>query len=200
VSFSLNTTLQKVAGGSVRVLFGLHSHIISITISQSICPSLTASITKPTPRHQLSAQKPIMSRVFAGKTAPKLVSAWRNATTNTTSQYILTAKKSSANARTFQSTRQITTEPRPFQILGLQQIAIGNVDKGPLSDLWTDIFGVSKIGNFKSEKENVDEDILRLGKEGSPHAVEIDLMMPIDETKSPKVSGFNVMCTYLCIL
>ena len=47
-----------------------------------------------------------------------------------------------------------------------------------------------------SEKENVDEDILRLGKEGSPHAVEIDLMMPIDQDKSPKVSVWiNVSCT-----
>jgi lactoylglutathione lyase len=91
----------------------------------------------------------------------------------------------------------MTTQSRPFQVLGLQQIAIGNVDKGPLTNLWTNIFGVPKIGNFKSEKENVDEDILRLGKEGSPHAVEIDLMMPIDEGKSPKVSGIynNLICT-----
>jgi lactoylglutathione lyase len=85
----------------------------------------------------------------------------------------------------------MSTESRPFQVLGLQQIAIGNVDKGPLSNLWINIFGISKIGNFKSEKENVDEDILRLGKEGSPHAVEIDLMMPIDAGKSPKVSLLN---------
>ncbi|KAL3798787.1 hypothetical protein ACHAWO_012031 [Cyclotella atomus] len=130
-----------------------------------------------------------MSRIFAGKAAPKLLSApWRIATTNTTSQHLLTpATKFSANIRTFQSTRHMSTESRPFQVLGLQQIAIGNVDKGPLSNLWINIFGISKIGNFKSEKENVDEDILRLGKEGSPHAVEIDLMMPIDEGKSPKV-------------
>ena len=95
-----------------------------------------------------------------------------------------------------QPTCCITTHSRPFQVLGLQQIAIGNTDKGPLSNLWTDIFGVQKIGNFKSEKENVDEDILRLGKEGSPHAVEIDLMMPIDRDKSPKVSVWiNVSCT-----
>ena len=44
-----------------------------------------------------------------------------------------------------------------------------------------------KIGHFKSESENVDEDILRLGEKESPHAVEIDLMMPVDEGKSPKV-------------
>lgn len=92
-------------------------------------------------------------------------------------------------ARAPQSTRHMTTQHRPFQVLGLQQIAIGNTDKGPLSKLWTNIFGVPKVGNFKSEKENVNEDILRLGKEGSPNAVEIDLMMPIDEEKSPKVSA-----------
>ena len=94
-------------------------------------------------------------------------------------------------AYTIQPTRYITTHSRPFQVLGLQQIAIGNTEKGPLSNLWTDIFGVPKIGNFKSEKENADEDILRLGKEGSPHAVEIDLMMPIDQDKSPKVSVYG---------
>lgn len=92
-----------------------------------------------------------------------------------------------------QSNRHMTTEQRPFQVLGLQQIAIGNTDKGPLSNLWTNIFGVPKIGDFKSEKENVDEDILRLGKDGSPHAVEIDLMMPIDEGKSPKVSSLTFL-------
>lgn len=76
---------------------------------------------------------------------------------------------------------------RPFQILGLQQIAIGSQDKLANLNLWTNIFGVSKIGNYKSEKENVDEDILVLGKKDSPHAVEVDLMMPIDPDKSPKV-------------
>jgi lactoylglutathione lyase len=39
--------------------------------------------------------------------------------------------------------------------------------------------------SFRSEKENVDEDILRLGT--GPHAVEIDLMEPIDASKAPKV-------------
>eukprot|EP01083_Nonionella_stella_P018308 51039_1 len=86
--------------------------------------------------------------------------------------------------RTFASATQST---RPFQVLGLQQIAIGSLDKSPLSNLWSNIFGVPKVGNYKSEKENVDEDILLLGKKGSPLAVEVDLMMPIDPEKSPKV-------------
>ena len=90
----------------------------------------------------------------------------------------------SSSLRTLAST---THSSRPFKILGLQQIAIGSLDKSSLSNLWTNIFGVPKIGNYKSEKENVDEDILVLGKEDSPLAVEVDLMMPIDAEKSPKV-------------
>jgi len=35
------------------------------------------------------------------------------------------------------------------------------------------------------KKENVDEDILSIGK--GIHGVEIDIMQPIDPTKSPKV-------------
>ena len=79
---------------------------------------------------------------------------------------------------------------RPFKILGLQQIAIGSLDKSALSHLWTNILGVPKVGTYKSTKENVDEDILILGKgeNDNPLAtVEIDLMTPIDETKTPKV-------------
>ncbi len=53
--------------------------------------------------------------------------------------------------------------------------------------LWTDIFGLSKVGTFKSASENVDEDIVVLGRKNSPYAVEVDLMAPIDPDKSPKV-------------
>ncbi|KAL7549211.1 hypothetical protein ACHAWF_012482 [Thalassiosira exigua] len=77
--------------------------------------------------------------------------------------------------------------PRPFRVLGLQQIAVGSLDKSPLSHLWTNVFGLTKVGRYESERENVDEDILVLGKEGSPSAVEVDLMVPIDPEKSPKV-------------
>jgi lactoylglutathione lyase len=76
---------------------------------------------------------------------------------------------------------------RPFKVLGLQQIAIGSLDKSSLSNLWCNIFGVQQIGNYKSQKENVDEDILLLGMPGSPFSVEVDLMMPIDPDVSPKV-------------
>ena len=74
---------------------------------------------------------------------------------------------------------------RPFNVLGIQQIAIGGLDKGVLTGLWTGLLGVEKVGDYVAESENVDEDILRLGS--GAHAVEIDLMQPIDPEKSPKV-------------
>lgn len=76
---------------------------------------------------------------------------------------------------------------RPFNVLGIQQIAIGGVDKDVLGGLWTGLLGVEKVGDCVAEAENVNEDILRLGS--GPHAVEIDLMQPIDPEKSPKVSS-----------
>ncbi len=74
---------------------------------------------------------------------------------------------------------------RPFHVLGIQQIAIGGLDKTALSDLWTGLLGVPKVSDYIAESENVDEDILQLGS--GPHAVEIDLMQPLDPEVSPKV-------------
>ena len=74
---------------------------------------------------------------------------------------------------------------RPFRVLGIQQVAIGGLDKGALSGLWTGLLGVEKVGDYVAESENVDEDILRLGN--GPHAVEIDLMQPLDPDVAPKV-------------
>jgi lactoylglutathione lyase len=73
---------------------------------------------------------------------------------------------------------------RPFRVLGVQQIALGASDKQRLFPLWIELFGVERVGTFRSEKENVDEDILRVGE--GPHAVEIDLMQPIDESRRPR--------------
>jgi len=70
---------------------------------------------------------------------------------------------------------------RPFRILGVQQIAIGGPSKAALRRLWVELLGVEATGTFRSERENVDEDILSVG------GVEIDLMEPIDPAKSPKV-------------
>ena len=74
---------------------------------------------------------------------------------------------------------------RPFRVLGVQQIAVGALDKSGLGKLYVDLFGLEKTGNYKNERENVDEDIVRIGK--GALAVEIDLMQPIDPEKSPKV-------------
>ena len=67
---------------------------------------------------------------------------------------------------------------RPFRILGIQQVAIGGLDLGALRNLWVDTLGVEKVDEYTSERENVTEDILRLGP--GPYAVEIDLMQPLD--------------------
>ena len=77
------------------------------------------------------------------------------------------------------------TTVRPFRVLGIQQIAIGAPDKAPLRHLWVDLFGLAPTGTFRSDKENVDEDILSVG--AGVAVVEIDLMEPIDPTKSPRV-------------
>ena len=74
---------------------------------------------------------------------------------------------------------------KPFRILGLQQVAIGGTDKQRLRSLWVDLLGVPVTGHFVSERENVDEDICTLG--AGPHAVEIDLMQPIDADRKPAV-------------
>ena len=74
---------------------------------------------------------------------------------------------------------------RPFKILGIQQIAIGGPSKDRLKTLWVDMFGLSVTGNFRSEKENVDEDILAMGS--GPFKVEVDLMQPLDVDKKPRV-------------
>jgi lactoylglutathione lyase len=91
----------------------------------------------------------------------------------------------------------------------LQQIAIGGLNKGPLLHLWTNIFGLPKIGSYTNVNENVNEDILLLGGGGTTDAyagdddnssttgssskniitteIEIDLMIPLNPTISPKV-------------
>lgn len=76
-------------------------------------------------------------------------------------------------------------ESRPFKVLGIQQIAIGGIDKLKLHRLWVDLFGLEVTGTFRSERENVDEDICALGE--GPLKVEVDLMQPLDAEKKPAV-------------
>jgi lactoylglutathione lyase len=74
---------------------------------------------------------------------------------------------------------------RPFRVLGIQQIAIGGPDKKRLQQLWVDMLGIEVTGTFRSEKENVDEDICTMGH--GPFRVEVDLMQPMDPDKKPAV-------------
>jgi lactoylglutathione lyase len=76
---------------------------------------------------------------------------------------------------------------RPFKVLGLQQIAVGATNKDRLRNLWVDLFGLSLGGNYRSESENVDEDIAFLGE--GPYRLEVDLMQPIDPEKTPRVQS-----------
>ena len=75
--------------------------------------------------------------------------------------------------------------PRPFKVLGIQQIAIGGTSKERLRNLWVDMLGLEVTGNFVSERENVDEDICTIGT--GPFKVEVDLMQPVDIDKKPAV-------------
>ncbi len=74
---------------------------------------------------------------------------------------------------------------RPFQVLGIQQIAIGGLDKQKLRSFWVDLMGLRFAHSYASENENVDEDICETGV--GPFTVEVDLMQPIDPEKRPKV-------------
>jgi lactoylglutathione lyase len=74
---------------------------------------------------------------------------------------------------------------RPFKILGIQQIAIGGTDKVKLQKLWVELFGLEFTGTYKSDRENVDEDICAIGS--GPYKVEVDLMQPLDIEKKPAV-------------
>jgi lactoylglutathione lyase len=64
-------------------------------------------------------------------------------------------------------------------------VAIGGPDLGRLRQLWTNLLGVPRTGEFTSASENVVEDILTLGD--GPTAVEVDLMQPYDPEGKPRV-------------
>jgi lactoylglutathione lyase len=79
----------------------------------------------------------------------------------------------------------MSAEQRPFKVLGVQQIAIGGLDKKRMQRLWIDMLGLTLTGSFKSVSENVDEDICAIGQ--GAHKVEVDLMQPLDPGKKPAV-------------
>ena len=64
--------------------------------------------------------------------------------------------------------------PRPFQVLGVQQIAVGGLDKRKLRHFWVDTLGLEYASSYRNENENVDEDICQVGS--GPLKVEVDLM------------------------
>jgi lactoylglutathione lyase len=74
---------------------------------------------------------------------------------------------------------------RPFKVLGIQQIAVSGLDKTRLHSLWVDTLGLELSGSYRSEAENVDEDIAVLGT--GPLKVEVDLMQPLDPDARPRV-------------
>jgi len=77
------------------------------------------------------------------------------------------------------------SSPRPFNVLGIQQVAIGGLDKNKLRAFWVDLMGLRFGHSYASESENVDEDICETG--AGAFTVEVDLMQPIDPEKRPKV-------------
>jgi lactoylglutathione lyase len=74
---------------------------------------------------------------------------------------------------------------RPFNILGVQQVAVGSEDKASLRKLWVDCLGLAVEGHYRSERENVDEDIAVAGR--GAMRCEVDLMQPIDPARKPAV-------------
>lgn len=77
------------------------------------------------------------------------------------------------------------SDARPFRVLGVQQVAVGGLDRVTLRHFWCDLLGLEPLGTYQSAPENVIEDILRVGPASAP--VEIDLMQPLDPARAPRV-------------
>ncbi len=101
-------------------------------------------------------------------------------------KYATCVVRQHSNARNLVAKRSLSVaSERSFRVLGIQQVAIGGLDKKALSSFWVNTLGINSVGTYRSEKENVDEDILQLGK--GVHAIEIDIMQPINPEVAPKV-------------
>jgi Glyoxalase/Bleomycin resistance protein/Dioxygenase superfamily len=74
---------------------------------------------------------------------------------------------------------------RPFNVLGVQQIALGSRDRRALRTLWVDCLGLTPASTYTSAVENVDEEILSVGL--GLGRVEVDLMQPVDEAARPTI-------------
>jgi lactoylglutathione lyase len=73
---------------------------------------------------------------------------------------------------------------RPFEVLGVQQIAIGGLDRKALRKVWVDALGLRPGGEFRNETENVDGEIAVVGS--GPSRVDFNLLEPIDPDRSPR--------------
>ena len=74
---------------------------------------------------------------------------------------------------------------RPFVVLGIHHVAVGAAEKSRLVRLWVDLLGLVPAGSFRSDAENVDEDVVSPG--GGRQQCEIDLMQPVDPDGRPRV-------------
>ena len=74
---------------------------------------------------------------------------------------------------------------RPFARAGHPAGGDRRAQQGGAAPLWVDMLGLEVTGSFRSERENVDEDICALGS--GPTRVEVDLMEPIDPEGKPAV-------------
>ena len=74
---------------------------------------------------------------------------------------------------------------RPFQVLGIQQIAVGGIDKARLRTLWVDLLGLELTAHYVSQADNIDDDICVMGT--GPLRVEVSLMQPLDLERKPAV-------------
>ena len=72
-----------------------------------------------------------------------------------------------------------------FASLACSRLPWARTDKDRLRRLWIDLLGLSLTGNYRSERENVDEDIAVVGRGAA--RVEVDLMQPVDVGKRPAV-------------
>ena len=76
------------------------------------------------------------------------------------------------------------TSHRPFKVLGVQQIAVGSIDKQRLRTFWIDLLGLEYQKSFTSQSENVDEDVCLIGSGNL--SIEVDLMQPLDTSAKPR--------------
>jgi lactoylglutathione lyase len=73
---------------------------------------------------------------------------------------------------------------RPFRILGVQQIAVGGLDRARLHRLWVDLLGVPSRGEFRNVVENVEGELATIG--AGPFAVDLNILEPLDPERSPR--------------